>query len=199
MSDKDHPTEAVPDADGAEVEAQQPSPGAQLEGDVGELRRELEEARARADEHWDRLMRASAELENVRKRAEREVEMTRKYALERFATELLAVRDSLEMGLGAARESESDGHHVQGMELTLRMLAGVMEKFGITVLDPVGQPFNPEYHEAMSTQPSAEAAPNTVLKVMQKGYMLQDRLLRPAMVVVARALPAGDGPGGAQP
>src|SRR5699024_8192718 len=107
------------------------------------------------------------------------------------ATELLAVRDSLEMGLDATRGADSDAHHVQGMELTLRMLAGVMEKFGVTVVDPVGQPFNPEYHEAMSTQPSADAAPNTVLKVVQKGYMLQDRLLRPAMVVVARALPEG--------
>ena len=152
------------------------------------LQQALEEAQAKAQEHWDRLVRTTAELDNVRKRADREVDAARKYALEKFATELLAVRDSLEMGLASAREAnESNDSHVQGMELTLKMLTGVMDKFNIQPLNPVGEPFNPEYHEAVSAQASAEQAPNTVLSVMQKGYMLNDRLLRPAMVVVAKA------------
>lgn len=155
--------------------------------DTAALRQALEEAQAKAQEHWERLVRTTAELDNVRKRADREVEGARKYALEKFATELLAVRDSLEMGLASAREDgDSSDSHVQGMELTLKMLAGVMEKFNIHPIEPVGEPFNPEFHEAMSMQESAEQPPNTVLSVMQKGYMLNDRLLRPAMVVVAK-------------
>lgn len=166
-----------------------PAEGRQaVEEETQALQQALEEAQAKAQEHWDRLVRTTAELDNVRKRADREVEAARKYALEKFATELLAVRDSLEMGLASARESnESNDSHVQGMELTLKMLTGVMDKFNIQSLNPVGEPFNPEYHEAVSAQASAEQAPNTVLSVMQKGYILNDRLLRPAMVVVAKA------------
>lgn len=199
MSDKDYRAEEAPGADDAEVSAAQgASPGGDAQGEIEALRHELEETRARTSEHWDRLVRTSAELDNVRKRAEREVEAARKYGLERFATDLLAVRDSLEMGLAAARETRetsADDKHAEGMELTLKMLSGVMEKFGVSVIDPQGEAFNPEYHEAMSTQESAGAAPNTVLKVMQKGYRLQDRLLRPAMVIVARAPRPDDGAG----
>lgn len=172
-------------ADPAESEATMSDEEAQA------LRQALEEAQAKAQEHWDRLVRTTAELDNVRKRADREVEAARKYALEKFATELLAVRDSLEMGLASAREAneanEANDSHVQGMDLTLKMLTGVMDKFNIQPVDPKGKPFNPEFHEAVSMQASAEQAPNTVLSVMQKGYMLNDRLLRPAMVVVAKA------------
>jgi len=186
--------EGAPGPSGAE---QPERPEAQASGeDTAALRQALEEAQAKAQEHWERLVRTTAELDNVRKRADREVESARKYALEKFATELLAVRDSLEIGLASARE-EGDGNdsHVQGMELTLKMLAGVMEKFNIQAIEPVGEPFNPEFHEAMSMQESAEQPPNTVLNVLQKGYMLNDRLLRPAMVVVAKApqKSAGDG------
>lgn len=146
----------------------------------GELAAELEACR-------DQLLRARAELDNVRKRAEREVESARKFALERFATELLGVRDSLEMGLQAA-DAESGGLEKlqEGMELTERMLAQAMEKFGVEPLHPEGETFDPSYHEAMSARESGEHEPNTVLSVMQKGYLLNGRVLRPAMVVVSK-------------
>lgn len=166
----------------------QPVEKAELE----RLRTELAEARAKAEEHWNAYLRALAELENVRKRAEREVEQAQKFALERFATELLAVKDSLEMGLAALGETTGDdavGKLREGKALTLRILKQAFERFGISEIDPAGQPFDPERHEAMMTQPSAEAAPGTVLSVVQKGYLLNGRLLRPARVVVAR--PAG--------
>ena len=148
----------------------------------------LEDARNKADEHWNELLRAQAEHENMRKRAARDVEKARKFALEGFAKDLLPVRDSLEMGLSAAREVE--GGHAQvleGMELTLKLLTGVMEKYNIREIDPQGQPFDPELHQAMTTQPSDQYEPNTVLTVFQKGYLLNDRLIRPAMVVVSKA------------
>lgn len=148
----------------------------------------LEDARAKADEHWDKLLRTNAELENARRRARQDVENAHKYALEKFALELLPVKDSLEMGLAAA-SGEGDGATQlrEGTELTLKMLTAAMEKFGIKAVDPVGAPFNPEFHQAMAMQESAEHAPNTVMAVMQKGYQLNERLIRPAMVVVAKA------------
>jgi molecular chaperone GrpE len=153
-----------------------------------ELAAKLDEAaRAEAEDYRDKLLRAHAELENVRKRAERDVEAARKYALEKFATELLGVRDSLELGLRAAEEESGGPDKLkEGMDLTARMLAQAMEKFGIETLDPEGEAFDPSYHQAMSTRESAEHEPNTVLAVMQKGYLLNGRVLRPAMVVVSR-------------
>jgi molecular chaperone GrpE len=148
----------------------------------------LEDARAKADDHWDQLLRANAELDNARRRARQDVENAHKYALEKFAQELLPVKDSLEMGLAAASgEGESAAQLKEGTELTLKMLSAAMEKFGIKPVDPTGEPFNPELHQAMSMQESADHAPNTVMAVMQKGYQLNDRLIRPAMVVVAKA------------
>ncbi len=156
--------------------------------DHEELTLLLEDARAKADEHWDQVLRLQAELENLRKRQQRELESAHKYALERFVQELLPVKDSLEMGLAAARELEGgDGAKLcEGTELTLKMLQAALEKFGVQEIDPEGQPFDPELHQAMSAVPSQDAEPNTVLNVMQKGYLLNDRLIRPAMVVVAR-------------
>lgn len=161
----------------------------------------LEEARAEAENYRDQLLRTRAEMENVRKRAERDVEAARKYALERFATDLLGVRDSLELGLQAAeQESGSLDKLKEGMDLTARMLVQAMEKFGIEAMDPAGETFDPSYHEAVSTQESDEHEPNTVLSVMQKGYLLNGRVLRPAMVVVSKR-PSSDrneaGDGGA--
>ena len=151
----------------------------------------LEDARAKADEHWDQVLRTNAELENLRRRARQDVENAHKYALEKFARELLPVKDSLEMGLAAA-DSESDPAEAvkqlrEGTELTLKMLSAAMEKAGITEIDPVGEAFDPDLHQAMSMQESEEYAPNTVMAVMQKGYRLHDRLIRPAMVVVSKA------------
>jgi len=151
----------------------------------------LEDARGKADEHWDQVLRTNAELENLRRRAKQDVENAHKYALEKFAQELLPVKDSLEMGLAAA-SGEADAAEAikqlrEGTELTLKMLSAAMEKSGIKEIDPVGETFNPEQHQAMSMQESEEHAPNTVIAVMQKGYQLNDRLIRPAMVVVSKA------------
>lgn len=158
-----------------------------------DLAAQLESARAEAESYRDQALRAHAEAENVRKRAERDVEAVRKFALERFAAELLGVRDSLELGLRAAGEASADLDKLrEGMDLTARMLAQAMEKFGIEELDPQGSAFDPSYHEAVSTRESGEHEPNTVLSVMQKGYLLNGRVLRPAMVVVSRR-PDGGG------
>ena len=151
----------------------------------GTLEAELAEARTRADEHWNSYLRAVAETDNVRKRAQRDVEAASRYAIERFAGELLEVRDSLELGIAAGSSAEP-ARLLEGMEATLRLLNRAFEKSGLSVVDPAGQPFNPEFHEAMATQPSADQPPGTVLAVVQKGYVLTGRLLRPARVLVAR-------------
>ena len=152
----------------------------------------LAELKALADENWDKYVRAAAELENVRKRASRDVENAHKFALERLCSELLAVRDSLEMGLAAADKADTQSL-LEGKKATLKLLTATMERFGVVELDPQGEPFDPQEHEAMTMQPSADVEPGSVLSVFQKGYALNGRLLRPARVVVA-AEPA-DKPG----
>jgi len=144
---------------------------------------ELEKVQKAADENWDRYLRTAAELENVRKRASRDVENAHRFALERFSRELLAVRDSLEMGLAA--ESASVESLLEGGEATLKIFGVTMQQFGVEVVDPAGEPFDPEFHEAISMQPSDDVEPGSVVTVVQKGYSLNGRLLRPAMVVVA--------------
>lgn len=158
---------------------------ASTEAAPGTLEAELAEALARADEHWQSYLRAVAETENVRKRAQRDVEAASRYAIERFAAELLEVRDSLELGIAAGASSDP-ARLLEGMEATLRLLNRAFEKAGLGVVDPAGEPFNPEFHEAMVAQPSADHPPGTVLTVVQKGYVLNGRLLRPARVLVAR-------------
>jgi molecular chaperone GrpE len=145
---------------------------------------ELAAARALAEENWNKYLRLAAEMENLRKRAARDTEAARKFGIERFAAELLAVVDSLEMGLeaGAAASVES---LLEGKSATLKLLRGAMEKFDITAIEPEGEPFDPQLHEAMTMQPSDTAEPGSVLAVIQKGYVLNGRLLRPARVVVA--------------
>lgn len=148
----------------------------------------LEDARAKADEHWDMVIRARAETDNLKKRHARELENAHKYALDKFVGELLAVRDSMELGLTAGQDSGTDVTKLlEGTELTLKLLTDVMGKFGVVEINPVGEPFNPEYHQAMAMQPSDEVEPNTVLTVVQKGYTLNERLVRPAMVMVSQA------------
>ena len=144
---------------------------------------ELAEAKAKADENWERYMRAAAETENVRKRASRDVENAHKFALERFGKELLGVRDTLEMGIAA--DGASIESLLEGSNATLKLLSSTMERFGIVEVDPAGEPFDPELHEAISMQPSDDVEPNSVVTVVQKGYTLNGRLLRPAMVIVA--------------
>ena len=155
------------------------------------LQQQLAEAEAKAKEHWDQLLRVKAEQENLRRRHEREVENAHKYALERFAQDLLPVIDSLEMGAEAAVSEGATLEKVrEGTELTLKMLLSTMERFGIQAVHPEGEPFNPEYHQAMSMLESPEHAANTVMNVMQKGYTLNERLIRPAMVVVSKGASA---------
>ena len=144
----------------------------------------LDALQAKADENWDRYLRAVAELENVRKRAAKDVENARKFALERFARELLAVKDSFEMGLAAA-EGETVDSLLEGSAATLKLLSNTLQQFGIVELNPEGEPFDPEFHEAISMQPSTDVEPGSVVTVVQKGYTLNGRLLRPAMVIVA--------------
>jgi len=147
---------------------------------------------AKADENWQKYLRAAAELENVRKRAARDVENAHKFALERLAVELLAVRDSLEMGLAAGDDADVESLR-QGKEATLKQLVTIMERFGVEELDPQGEPFDPGLHEAMTMQASADLEPGSVLTVIQKGYALNGRLLRPARVVVSAEVEDGAG------
>jgi molecular chaperone GrpE len=155
--------------------------------EVGDMQQLLEDARSKADEHWNELLRARAELENQRRRYERELEKTRKYALERFAQDLLPVKDSLDMGLAAAQAEDANVAALrEGTELILKMFNEIATRYGIETVDPQGEPFNPDFHQAISTQESDEVAPNIVLTVARKGYVLNDRLLRPAMVVVSK-------------
>ncbi len=155
---------------------------------IEQLAEQLTEATRRADENWDKFLRTQAELENLRRRSEKDLQNANKYALERFAKELLSVVDSLELGLQAAVGETSDVAKLrEGMELTLKQLSSVLEKFGIRAVDPKGEKFNPDLHQAMAMQPTADMEPNTVVKVFQRGYLLHDRLLRPAMVVIAQA------------
>lgn len=153
------------------------------EDEVAALQAALSAAEARALESRDLYMRALAEVDNVRKRAARDIEQAHKYALDRFANDLITVKDSLELGLSAA--ANVDGLK-SGTEATLKQLGAAFEKAGIVEVVPQGERLNPDLHEAIVTQPSAEHAPNTVLQVVQKGYQLNGRLLRPARVIVAR-------------
>ena len=160
--------------------------------DVETLTAELEAARADAEKYRDQAVRAAAEMENIRKRSQRDVEAAKKFAIEKFATELLGVRDSLELGLKAAEDNAGDFDKLkEGMDMTHRMLASSMEKVGIEAINPEGETFNPEFHEAVSTQPTDELPANSVAAVMQKGYTLNGRVLRAAMVTVAK--PADQG------
>lgn len=153
------------------------------------LQRDLDQALAKADEHWKLYLGAHAEMENLRKRTERDVQNAHKFALERFFSELLPVRDSLELGLMAASNATEVARLREGMELTLKQLAAAMEKFGICEVDPLNAKFDPHLHEAMAMAPTDQAEPNTVIQVVQKGYLLNERLIRPAKVIVAQAAP----------
>jgi molecular chaperone GrpE len=152
---------------------------------VEDLHALLTDARSKADEHWDQCLRLQAEIDNLRKRSERNLINAHKFALEKFAVELLPVRDSLEMGLLAVSENADVDKLKEGSELTLKMLTNAMEKFNVKEINPLNELFNPEYHEAMSIQERADVPPNTVVTVVQKGYLLNDRLIRPAMVIVS--------------
>ena len=135
--------------------------------------------------HWDNLLRKQAECDNLQKRMTRDVEHARKYALEKFATEMLAVKDSMELGLQALSDTDNDVVR-DGMTLTLKMLSDSLTKFGIMEINPIDEKFNPQWHEAMAMQPSEKLENGMILHIHQKGYQLNDRLLRPARVVVVK-------------
>jgi molecular chaperone GrpE len=158
------------------------------ESEEATLETQLADAQAKADDNWDQLMRTRAEMENIRRRSERELANAHKYALEKFAVELLPVIDSMEMGVAAAMDENADVSKLrEGTEMTLKMFETAIEKFGIKSVHPHGEAFNPEHHQAMTMIDSVEHEPNTVIDVMQKGYLLNERLVRPAMVVVSSA------------
>src|SRR6188474_2182872 len=147
------------------------------------LQQALAASEERAKNHWEQYLRALADVENVRKRAAKDLESTRQFAVEKFAQDLIAVKDSLELGIANAGKSDV-ASLLEGKNATLRLLAKAFEKAQIEEINPEGSAFNPELHEAMMAQPS-DAPPNTVLAVVQRGYQLNGRLLRPARVIVS--------------
>ncbi|MFI3156047.1 MAG: nucleotide exchange factor GrpE [Methylococcaceae bacterium] len=155
---------------------------------IEELQQALVQTEQKAQESWDKAVRVQAEMENLKRRTQKDLEDAHKFALTGFAKELLPVLDSLVLGMQAATgESEEVKKFREGSELTIKQFESVFAKFKIEAIDPIGQPFNAELHQAMAMQAVEGAEPNTVVNVFQKGYMLNGRLLRPAMVLVAKA------------
>jgi molecular chaperone GrpE len=174
---------AAPDSQAPQQRSQQqtaPEPALDM---AASLEERLKKAELAAAEHHDAWLRAKAEADNIRKRARGEIASAHKFAVEGFASELLAVKDSLEAALAA--ENASVESMRSGVELTLKQLAGVFERFNLAEINPVGQKFDPHRHQAISTMES-DAEPNTVVQVLQKGYLLHDRVIRPALVMVAK-------------
>jgi molecular chaperone GrpE len=153
------------------------------------LEAQLEDAQAKATENWESYLRAKAEMDNLRRRNTRDVESAHKYGIEKFVTELLPVLDSMAMGL--ATEDASAESLREGMVLTMNMLEKMLEKLSIEEIDPLNEKFDADKHQAMTMQPNADVEPNTVIAVMQKGYALNGRLIRPAMVMVSKAVEEG--------
>lgn len=180
MSTTNEQNEAV---ESNESVAQQSNEQASVEQDVQAL---LVEAQAQAAQHFDSLLRLQADMENLRRRTEREIDNAKKFALERFINDLIPVLDSMEMGLQASNQAVNEQDTIrQGLEMTLKMFQDVMARFHVEALDPTGHPFNPQEHEAMTMQPSKDHEPNIVMFTVQKGYKLHGRVVRPARVVVS--------------
>ena len=152
-----------------------------------ELEEKLTLAEQTSHENWEKAVRAMAELDNVRRRSEREVTNAHRYGAEKLISSLLPVYDSLEQAMQLAFQQEDKGLH-EGLVLTMKLFTDALSKCDVTFVDPTGQMFDPQQHEAMSILPSAEVAPNTVLTVFQKGCVLNDRVIRPARVIVAKAI-----------
>jgi molecular chaperone GrpE len=175
----------------SDLERQDSGPGEQPEAvgvaaasELDRLQNELIEAQAQIGQHKDQTLRVAAELDNMRKRAARDVEQAHRFAVEKFAQELLPVRDSLELAVSNAARADT-ASLVAGQQATLQLLAKAFERFSIREFDPQGEPFDPARHEAMAMRESGTAEPNSVLQVVQRGYELNGRLLRPARVIVA--------------
>jgi len=170
---------------GGEPTAVLPETAARLD-ELERLQQALAESEERSRTHQEQYLRAVAETDNVRKRAQRDIEAANRYGLEKFAAELLPVKDSLELAVQNAPRQDPRGLQ-EGLEATLQLLERALQKLGVAVIDPRGEPFDPARHEAMMTQESSTAEPDSVLQVVQPGYELNGRLLRPARVIVARA------------
>src|SRR3984957_5885954 len=178
--------EAGSDRHAGEQTAVLPETASQLV-ELERLQQALAESEERAKSHWAQYLRAVADLDNVRKRAAKDIEAANRYGLEKFAQELLPVRDSLELAVQTAEKAADVRSLKQGQDATLQLLVKALEKLGIVTINPVGEPFDPGRHEAMLAQPSNTAEPNSVLQVIQPGYELNGRLLRPARVIVSKA------------
>ena len=178
--------EKIDDEFDVEVAAENSENIESKEVDVEFFQGQLEKLQEQSKVSLDKVVRAQAEMENLRKRAARDVENAHKYALEKFTNELLPIMDSLELGLSASVKAKNLDDLCKGMELTLEMFNTVMEKFGITMIEPKGEKFDPELHDAVSMQETDDSNSGIIIEVMQKGYTLNGRLIRPAMVVVAK-------------
>ena len=189
QAEQEEALSAVQDPTESNTEEAQPAAEPRLEeGEDHTLLAQLEAARDKAEENWNELLRGRAEMDNLRKRHDRDIEKAHKFALEGFVKELLPVRDSLELGLSAAAEGAADADKLrEGTEMTLNMLASALEKFSVEMVNPEGETFNPELHQAMTMQERDDVPANTVVTVVQKGYLLNGRLVRPAMVIVSSA------------
>ncbi len=172
-------------AAGAEPTTVLPETAAQLV-EMERLQLALTASEERAKSHWDQYLRAVADVENLRRRAAKDVEAAHRFGIDKLASELLPVRDSLELAVENADRADSQSL-VAGQQATLKLLAKAFDKLNIVEINPLGEPFDPTRHEAMMAQPSATAEPNSVLQVVQRGYELNGRLLRPARVIVAKA------------
>ncbi len=184
--DPDEQHELTSEAE-AEPELEDVVPEKAADTDAESVEAQLAKAQETIKDYWDQMMRLRAEIDNNRKRAERDVENAHKYALKNFIENLLPVIDSMEMGMAAARAENATLESIrEGSEMTMTMLLQLLEKQGLETIDPRGEKFDPEKHQAMSMIEVADAESNTVVEVMQKGFTLNDRLVRPAMVVVAK-------------
>lgn len=165
--------------------------GTQLEDEsnaqLETLKKQLEEAQQKASENWEAVLRKEAELQNIKKISDRDVANARKFGVERFAQDLLSVVDSFEQAKTIEIKDESAKSVIEGMELTYKVLLSVLDKYGVKQISPEGEAFNPAFHEAISMQESDEVEPNKVLLVVQSGFMVHERVLRPARVIVAKA------------
>ena len=180
---------------GTDIEQPGPGPEEGQSADVPTAEALLAAAEGRAEQHRADFLRAIAELENVRKRAAREVDSARQFGVERFAADLLPVVDTLRLAVDSAATADA-ATLAQGQDATLRLLLKAFERAGLEPIDPTGQPFDPSRHEAMAMQPSAGHPPHTVLQVVQKGWILNGRLLRPARVIVSAQPDAPESPPG---
>ena len=185
-NEQDNPQEAVEQEQASEQQAQGEDNSAEAE--IVALHAELEAAKQTIEDQKDSVVRAAAEVENIRRRAAQDVDKAHKFALEKFAGDLLPVLDNLERAIEFAdKDNEAIKPMLEGVEMTAKSFVEALGKFNVEVVEPQGETFNPDLHQAMSMQPSEDVAPNTVLAVMQKGYTLNGRLLRPAMVMVSKA------------